>query len=155
MNTFDNVKRSVNEVNNVIKMIFNHVGLKDSELLTKIEVKVVQNSDLSIEITAPEYITFVDSGRKAGKMPPFKQMYDWVLKNKDKFKTKQIRNGSDTSEQSDDVRLKSITFAIMKNISLKGTKGYFFMDKLIKEVFELVFANVNKDLDKILQDISK
>jgi hypothetical protein len=50
--------------------------LKDSELLTKIEVKVVQNSDLSIEITAPEYITFVDSGRKAGKMPPFKQMYD-------------------------------------------------------------------------------
>jgi hypothetical protein len=77
------------------------------------------------------------------------------LKNKDKFKTKQIRNGSDTSEQSDDVRLKSITFAIMKNISLKGTKGYFFMDKLIKEVFELVFANVNKDLDKILQDISK
>jgi hypothetical protein len=76
MNTFDNVKRSVNEVNNVIKMIFNHVGLKDSELLTKIEVKVVQNSDLSIEITAPEYITFVDSGRKAGKMPPFKQMYD-------------------------------------------------------------------------------
>ena len=123
-------------------------------MLTKIEVKVVQNSDLSIEITAPEYITFVDSGRKAGKMPPFKQMYDWVLKNKDKFKTKQIRNGSDTSEQSDDVRLKGITFAIMKNISLKGTKGYFFMDKLIKEVFELVFASMNKDLDIIVKELS-
>jgi hypothetical protein len=76
------------------------------------------------------------------------------LKNKDKFKTKQIRNGSDTSEQSDDVRLKGITFAIMKNISLKGTKGYFFMDKLIKEVFELVFASMNKDLDIIVKELS-
>ena len=149
--TFNNVKQSVNDINKVIESVFNFVGLKDSELLKKIQIEVKQNADLSISIIAPEYITFVDSGRKAGKMPPFKNVYEWVLNNKNKLKSN--NKGRNGEEEDNERHLKNITYAIMKNIGLKGTRGYFFMDKLIGEVFDLVIANVNKDVDNVLQEI--
>lgn len=152
-NTFNNVKQSVDDVNKVIESVFNFVGLKDSELLKKIQIEVRLNADLSISVVAPEYITFVDSGRKAGKMPPFKNVYEWVLKNRNKLKSDSKSSGRDGDNENEDNHLKSITYAIMKNIALKGTKGYFFMDKLIQEVFDLVIANVSKDIDNVLTDI--
>lgn len=154
-NTFNNVKQSVSEVNKVIESIFNFVGLKDSELLKKIQIEVTMNADLSISVVAPEYITFVDNGRKAGKMPPFKTIYEWVLKNRNKLNDSGKSRNGEEDNRNDENKLKSITYAIMKNIALKGTKGYFFMDKLVKEIFELIYASINKDLDKMIQVISK
>lgn len=152
-NTFNNVKQSVDDINKVIESVFNFVGLKDSELLKKIQIEVTMNADLSISVVAPEYITFVDNGRKAGKMPPFKNVYEWVLKNRNKLKFDSKSSGRNGDNENEDNHLKSVTYAIMKNIALKGTKGYFFMDKLIQEVFNLVIANVSKDIDNVLTDI--
>ena len=152
-NTFNNVKQSVDDINKVIESVFNFVGLKDSELLKKIQIEVRQNADLSISVVAPEYITFVDNGRKAGKMPPFKNVYEWVLKNRNKLKSDSKSSGRNGDDGNEDNYLKSVTYAIMKNIALKGTKGYFFMDKLAKEIFDLIFASISKDIDNVLMTV--
>jgi hypothetical protein len=65
------IRVDMSELFEIIDKVFARVGLKQSDLYKTI--KIDKNVD-SVVLLAPDYINFVDSGRKPGKIPPAKDI---------------------------------------------------------------------------------
>jgi hypothetical protein len=74
-----------------------------------------------------DYWQYVEEGRRAGKMPPIKNIYEWI-----RYK----RPIQDKIQQSPDkiAATKSLAYVIARKIGQKGTKAQPFVTPSLKQV---------------------
>lgn len=119
MNNIDKILETVaDNITEEMKAIIKLNGsMATGNLYNHIKAKVIDsNNQYKITITYPFYGKFIDEGRKAGKMPPIKDIREWT-------------------------RIKGIpesaAFPIAKSISEKGFKGINFT--------RVIYSKENKD----------
>lgn len=89
------------------------------DLINSIGYQVVETANgWELEITSLDYLTYVDEGRKPGKMPPTKPIRKWI----DDKKISVIGSKD------------SAAFLIARSIGEKGIKPTNVIDKTIKQV---------------------
>jgi len=90
------------------------------------EIKGTQ-SGYRLTVLMEDYWQYVEEGRKAGKMPPIKNIYEWI-----RYK----RPMQDKIQQSPDkiAATKSLAYVIARKIGQKGTKAQPFVTPSLKQV---------------------
>lgn len=89
-------------------------------------IKSKQNG-YNLSILMNEYWLYVEEGRKPGKMPPIKNIYEWI-QNKRPLQAK-IAQAPDTIAAT-----KSLAYVIARKIAKKGTKAQPFISPSLKQV---------------------
>lgn len=130
-----NLKELLNRLKPFIFEVLKPFKLEKSRLIEQMDFSI-QNGELVLY--APEYIEFVDNGRKAGKMPPVSKILDWVI-------FYQIGTGKDDSTK--------IAWSVAKSIEKNGTRGKFFLQKLTQDIFELYSDTINKTIDEYFKKL--
>lgn len=120
----------------LVQFILERKGLRGSDLLKNTKIRV-QNG--SISVLMPDYATFVDDGRKPGRMPPISALIKWI-----RDKNIQLPTG---------YTIEGFAFAIGRKIEKRGTKGKKFLDEMTRRLIELIFDYTNKLLDKKIKQI--
>jgi len=90
------------------------------------EIKGTQ-SGYRLTVLMEDYWQYVEEGRRAGKMPPIKNIYEWI-----RYK----RPMQDKIQQSPDkiAATKSLAYVIARKIGQKGTKAQPFVTPSLKQV---------------------
>ena len=90
------------------------------------EIKGTQ-SGYRLTVLMKDYWQYVEEGRRAGKMPPIKNIYEWI-----RYK----RPMQDKIQQSPDkiAATKSLAYVIARKIGQKGTKAQPFVTPSLKQV---------------------
>tara|TARA_S200002703_G_scaffold65796_1_gene56890 strand:+ start:164 stop:676 length:513 start_codon:yes stop_codon:yes gene_type:complete len=80
-----------------------------------------------LTVLMEDYWQYVEDGRRAGKMPPIKNIYEWI-----RYK----RPMQDKIQQSPDkiAATKSLAYVIARKIGQKGTKAQPFVTPSLKQV---------------------
>ena len=112
-------------INQLVAVLLNKKGLSQSRLSKLTHVK---NLNDAVVLSFPEYAKYVDSGRRAGKVP-IKPILEWIKRNN-------IR-----AEGASQVGL---AYAIANSISKKGIKARPFLD----ETYKLI----SKEVDSIIKN---
>jgi hypothetical protein len=100
------------------------------ELINSLSYEVLTTVDgYLLQISAEDYITFVDKGRKPGRFPPRKAIDKWI-------KTRNIKPKGITQDQ--------LSFLISRKIKEKGIKPTNVLSKTKKNIL----LNINKILTK-------
>ena len=81
----------------------------------------------NLTILMNDYWLYVENGRKAGKMPPIKNIYEWI-QNKQPLQAK-VAQSPDRIAAT-----KSLAYVIARKISKKGTKAQPFISPSLKQV---------------------
>ena len=84
-------------------------------------------SGYRLTVLMEDYWQYVEEGRRAGKMPPIKNIYEWI-----RYK----RPIQDKIQQSPDkiAATKSLAYVIARKIGQKGTKAQPFVTPSLKQV---------------------
>jgi len=84
-------------------------------------------SGYRLTVLMEDYWQYVEEGRRAGKMPPIKNIYEWI-----RYK----RPMQDKIQQSPDkiAATKSLAYVIARKIGQKGTKAQPFVTPSLKQV---------------------
>jgi hypothetical protein len=84
-------------------------------------------SGYRLTVLMEDYWQYVEDGRRAGKMPPIKNIYEWI-----RYK----RPMQDKIQQSPDkiAATKSLAYVIARKIGQKGTKAQPFVTPSLKQV---------------------
>ena len=84
-------------------------------------------SGYRLTVLMQDYWQYVEEGRKPGKMPPIKNIYEWI-----RYK----RPIQDKIQQSPDkiAATKSLAYVIARKIGQKGTKAQPFVTPSLKQV---------------------
>ena len=84
-------------------------------------------SGYRLTVLMEDYWKYVEEGRRAGKMPPIKNIYEWI-----RYK----RPIQDKIQQSPDkiAATKSLAYVIARKIGQKGTKAQPFVTPSLKQV---------------------
>ena len=100
-----------------------------SSLSQSIEPRIKQASadNLRLTILMEDYWQYVEDGRRAGKMPPIKNIYEWI-QNKRPVQQK-IAQSPDRIAAT-----KSLAYVIARKIGQKGTKAQPFVTPSLKQV---------------------
>lgn len=90
------------------------------------EIKGTQRG-YRLTVLMEDYWQYVEEGRKPGKMPPIKNIYEWI-----RYK----RPIQDKIQQSPDkiAATKSLAYVIARKIGQKGTKAQPFVTPSLKQV---------------------
>ena len=81
----------------------------------------------NLTILMNDYWLYVENGRKAGKMPPIKNIYEWI-QNKQPLQAK-VAQSPDRIAAT-----KSLAYVIARKISKKGTKAQPFISPSLNQV---------------------
>lgn len=111
-------------------------------LIRSLDFTIVKKmDDLMLGIIANDYLTYVDKGRRPGKMPPIKPIQSWV-----KAKPIKIKNMSE----------RQTAFVIARSIGKRGIKPTNIMDGLVKNILSkkdtLIAKGVKEDLEKYINE---
>jgi hypothetical protein len=113
------------------------------DLINSISYEVIQESNgFILRILANDTFTYVDEGRRPGKMPPVKPIVSWIKQKKIKF-----GNLSDNS----------MGFIIARSIGEKGIKPMRLKKQLLDDFLtnkdKLLLAATEKDVEKALEQL--
>jgi len=119
--------------NELIKQLQNNL-LKNksnasSSLSQSIEPELkAQQKGYNLSIMMEDYWFYVEEGRRAGKTPPIKNIYDWI-ENKREIQSKFISKSTDTIAAT-----KSLAYVIARKIGREGTRAKPFVSPALKQV---------------------
>ena len=125
--------------NELIKQLQNNL-LKNktnasSGLSQSIEPKITQPpGGYNLSIMMEDYWFYVENGRKAGKMPPVKNIFEWI-RNKRTIQVETISKSADTIAAT-----RSLAYVIAKKIGREGTKKQPFVSPALQQVTTEVLA---------------
>lgn len=113
------------------------------DLINSISYQVVQESNgFILRILANDTFTYVDEGRRPGRIPPVKPIVSWIKEKKIKF-----GNLSDNS----------MGFIIARSIGEKGIKPMRLKKQLLDDFLtnkdKLLLAATEKDVEKALEQL--
>lgn len=74
------LKCIVQEVLDIVRLVFDEKGLKNSSIRETIEVKLENEADTVIKVLFDNYLDFIENGRKTGtgEMPSISDLRDWA-----------------------------------------------------------------------------
>lgn len=98
-----------------------------SSLSQSIQPQIKQTNNIRLTILMEDYWQYVEDGRRAGKMPPIKNIYEWI-QNKRPVQQK-IAQSPDRIAAT-----KSLAYVIARKIGQKGTKAQPFVTPSLKKV---------------------
>lgn len=103
-------------------------------IISHTELKKVWSKDkVVISTDFPDYAYYVENGRRPGKNPPVKSLYDWCFRH--------LKRGD----------AKSFAFALSRKIGRKGTKPHHFLtplDNLVETLQSTLGLEVSKEINK-------
>lgn len=136
------IKQTIDALEAALKDTFKRVDLDGSNLAKRTEIDVRPSTEgLTVSVTAPDYIFYVDKGRRPGKKPPVKDILAWI-------KDKNIpTSGGITQEQ--------LAFAISNSISRDGVRGKDFLDRLRVEIRQILVAETREALNNEVRNTLK
>lgn len=126
------------DIDMIVRQAMTAVKLQDSNLYKELKVIASENEgDLVFGIILNDYVVYVESGRRGGKMPPLKPIEDWCK-----------RHGIPTAN--------SVLYAIRKMIGKEGIRPRPFLDVVFQEIdkkwanewSEAIFAVIMKIIDE-------
>lgn len=102
-----------------------------------------------------DYAEFVEFGRRAGRMPPVEAITEWVRKKgiADTYSIKTQRQSK--RDASFDNRAQNIAFAIARKIARQGTPAKPFLFPAFEAKKGNIITNIEKELDKLINKMSK
>jgi len=98
------------------------------------EVKA-QQKGYNLSVMMEDYWFYVEEGRRAGKTPPIKNIYEWI-QNKKEIQTKFISKSTDRIAAT-----KSLAYVIARKIGREGTRAKPFVSPALKQVTTQTLAN--------------
>lgn len=149
-----NLKKSLDElgesyITELTKQLIEADKVATGSLIRSLDYKVVKTMNgFMVKILANDYLTYVNDGRRPGKMPPPSKITRWIEAKKISLKGK-------SKEQ--------VGFAMAKSISLKGIKPSRVIEKAQKELIatrdRLILNGIQKDIEitikKTFDEINK
>ena len=91
------------------------------------EVKA-QQKGYNLSIMMEDYWFYVEEGRRSGKTPPIKNIYEWI-QNKKEIQSKFISKSTDRIAAT-----KSLAYVIARKIGREGTRAKPFVSPALKQV---------------------
>jgi len=91
------------------------------------QIKQARADNLRLTILMEDYWQYVEDGRRAGKMPPIKNIYEWI-QNKRPVQQKIAQSPNRIAAT------KSLAYVIARKIGQKGTKAQPFVTPSLKKV---------------------
>jgi hypothetical protein len=125
--------------NELIKQLQNNL-LKNktnasSGLSQSIDPKITQPpGGYNLSIMMEDYWFYVENGRKAGKMPPIQNIFEWI-KNKRTIQVESISKSADRIAAT-----RSLAYVIAKKIGKEGTKKQPFAVPALQQVTTEILA---------------
>lgn len=108
------------------------------DLLNSIGYHLIKsNNGYTIEITADNYLTYVDRGRKPGKMPPSQKLVPWVQSKGIKL----ISQGKKMTEEQ-------AAFVIARSIGEKGIKPTNIIETTRKILLQKYESKIKEAMSK-------
>lgn len=98
------------------------------------EVKT-QQKGYNLSIMMEDYWFYVEEGRRSGKTPPIKNIYEWI-QNKREIQSKFISKSTDRIAAT-----KSLAYVIARKIGREGTRAKPFVSPALKQVTTQTLAN--------------
>ena len=128
-----NLKR---ELKIAAQVVLNKAGVaKTTDVYKSIEFEFKNNVFVLI---ANDYLDYLSTGRRSGRMPPTQDLIPWMKKNN-------IRpRGNQTYNQ--------LAFAIATSIKKSGVKGKNFMDGMIDTTTEIISERLSDELAEVAVD---
>ena len=91
------------------------------------EVKA-QQKGYNLSVMMEDYWFYVEEGRRSGKTPPIKNIYEWI-QNKREIQSKFISKSTDRIAAT-----KSLAYVIARKIGREGTRAKPFVSPALKQV---------------------
>jgi hypothetical protein len=120
-------QKIIDDTTKAIMTILDRVGLERSRLKSNTRVEAFRDG---FRVKMPSYYIYADRGRRAGKAPPFKAIFEWV-------KYYNIKPQGMTQRQ--------FAWLVVGLVARRGTKGKFFM-KRIKQIVQFQTKKYIKNL---------
>jgi len=150
-----NIKEALNifgdaYIQELSKQLLQLDKVASGKLLRSLDYKVIQDleDNFKVIIIAQDYLKFIDSGRKAGKMPPPKSLLSWIEDRRIRFVNKNGK-GFMKKEQT--------AFIIARSIGKKGIRPTNILKITLGNVLNLrskVIANGAKlDFEYLVNSI--
>lgn len=96
------------------------------------------------------YAYYVEYGRRAGKMPPFRFIYEWV-KQRHMVRPRKKEEREGLSKKADvEMRQKQMAYAIQHSIGKKGTKPFPFLRPAFEKRKRTIEAVLKKGAAKVM-----
>lgn len=136
----DNLKSALEQVGidlvkELTKQLINADKKASGNLIKSLDYKVVETIDgFLLNLLAADYLTFVDQGRKPGKMPPPSKLDKWIV----------VRGIAPRDKKGRFISRKSIQFLIARSIGKKGIKP----TNVIRKSIDSIYSNKIKLLEK-------
>lgn len=136
----DNLKSALEQVGidlvkELTKQLLNADKKASGNLIKSLDYKVVETIDgFLLNLLAADYLTFVDQGRKPGKMPPPSKLDKWIV----------VRGIAPRDKKGRFISRKSIQFLIARSIGKKGIKP----TNVIRKSIDSIYSNKIKLLEK-------
>lgn len=126
----NNLKKSIDNfgkeyVKQLVIELINADKKATGNLIRSIDYKLIEaTNEFMVQIMAPDYLKYVDEGRKAGKLPPVDKIIAWAkVRNlqpkKPKYKT-----------------IEQVGWAVAKGIERNGIKPTNVIDKSISKLLQ-------------------
>jgi hypothetical protein len=131
------------------KQLINANKVATGKLLKSLDYQVIEVlENILIRISSESYLTFVDKGRKPGKMPPISPIKKWISVKKIK--------GRD-SKTGRFIKQDSLAFLIARSIGKNGIKPTNVIKKSIDNILrskkELLGKAAAKDVSDLMNKI--
>ena len=129
-------------------------GVLDQSIQPNVEVA---DTKVLFQLIMADYYEYVDKGRKPGKRPPTKPIFEWI-KNSHKGQGI-LRPFMAQNKIKDSIKgTQSLAYLISRNIGLKGTKPTnFYSDVVTQEKFdqlnEMIAEAISDDPNTIIDEI--
>lgn len=124
------------QVMDALEAVLTAVDLRNSRIKKLSKVKVTEDT-LTVEL--PDYATYVDEGRLAGKNPPVPVILKWL-------KRKRIKAPKGVTPTQ-------FAYMIANTIGKEGVKAKPFIDNFAERMEQITFKTVNIEIDNQLKKI--
>ena len=126
------IRALLNDMEAVTKQVLIKIDLDNSDLAKTIQMSY---KNKQVVVAMKTYAKFVNSGRKAGSLPPIKSIIEFIKE----------RNITST-----DLSTEQLAWAIARSIQKKGIKPKPFINRLGYEISKVVNDHILIEMDKQL-----
>lgn len=117
-------------------------------LIQQIKWKKIEQLAYAV-ISGADYSFYVEKGRRPGKWPPYKPIFEWVQRHYSRFSS--FKTKGSRGAQKD---IKTAVFLVRRKIGRKGTKPRPYMEYTWMKIQRIADKYFDKALSNIVKSLS-